>query len=402
MPPTWTPPTKRLAVVGMLLVGLFVVYLARRILTPMILAGLLALILGPLIGLLQRRLRLRRGVAVAVAYLGFVGAMVAIPILFIPALGRSAAALDLPAIINELSAWAIATLESLRMFSLFGYAVDLSSSVDPLIEALSNSGEGLEIDFGRVFGGAWAVTSAVFSGAVAFLTTTIVALVLSVYIASAAGRENSPGWYDLVPAPFVPEARILGARVSRVWTDYLRGQLTVAVVVGVFTTIVLFALGTPGALVLGVIGGFFNIIPTFGPIFAGFVAALVALIQGSDRINVSNVVFALIVVGAYAIIQQLESNLITPRILGGAMAVSPLAILIGILVGFSGAGVLGAVVAVPVVATLREIFFYMRAKLVEEEPYPDGPPLPRRTLRDRWEQISPSLSGRAEDSEEEE
>lgn len=380
--------------------GLFILYLARNILTPMVLAGLLALVLSPLIGFLQRRLRLRRGVAVAIAYLGFVGAMVAIPILFIPALARSAAALDFPAITSELSAWAVTTLESLRTFSLFGYAVDLSSSVDPLIEALTNGGEGdLEIDFGRVFGGAWAVTSAVFGGAVAFLTSTLLAVVLSIYIASATGRENSRGLSDLVPAPFVPEVRILGARVSRVWADYLKGQLTVALVVGVLTAIVLFALGVPGALILGLIGGLFNIIPTFGPIFAGLVAALVALVQGSDRLNVSNVVFALIVVGAYTIIQQLEANVITPRILGGAMAVSPLAIMIGILVGFSGAGVLGAVVAVPVVATLREIFVYLRAKLVDEDPYPDGPPPPRRTLKDRWEKISGSGSG--DDSEEE-
>jgi predicted PurR-regulated permease PerM len=385
----------------MLLVGLLVVYMARGILTPVVLAGLLALILNPFIGFLQRRLRLRRGFAVAIVYLAFVGAMVAIPILFIPALGRSAAALDLPAIIDELSAWAVATLESLRTFSFFGYSVDLSSSIDPLIETLSGGGEGLEVDLGRVFGGAWAVTSAVFSGAVAFVTSTILALVLSIYIASAIGREKPSGWYDLVPAPFVPEARILGARVARVWTDYLRGQLTVAVVVGILTTIVLFALGTPGALVLGVIGGVFNIIPTFGPIFAGFVAALVALIQGSDRLNVSNVFFALIVLGAYTVIQQLESNLITPRILGDAMAVSPLAILIGILVGFSGAGVLGAVVAVPVVASGREIFLYVRSKLVEEEPYPDGPPTRRRTLKDRWEEMVPSSPDVEEESESE-
>ncbi|MEX1004220.1 MAG: AI-2E family transporter [Acidimicrobiia bacterium] len=399
MPPSWTAPTKRLAVVGMLLVGLFVVYLARGILTPVVLAALLALILSPIIGSLRRRLRLPRGAAVAVVYLVFVGAMVAIPILFVPALGRSAAALDLPAIIDELSAWAVGTLESLRAFSLFGYEVDLRSSVDPLIETLTSGGEGMEVDLGRVFGGAWAVTAAVFSGAVAFVTSTILALVLSIYIASAMGRERSSGWYELVPAPFVPEARILGARVSRVWTAYLRGQLTVAVVVGILTTIVLYALGTPGALVLGVIGGVFNIIPTFGPIFAGVVAALVALVQGSDRFDVSNVVFALIVLGAYVVLQQLESNLIAPRILGDAMAVSPLAILIGILVGFSGAGVLGAVVAVPVVATAREIFLYVRSKLVEEDPYPDGPPQPRRTFKDRWEEISPSSPDPEEDSE---
>jgi predicted PurR-regulated permease PerM len=187
-----------------------------------------------------------------------------------------------------------------------------------------------------------------------------------------------------------------------VWTEYLRGQLTVAVAVGILTAIVLFALGTPGALVLGVIGGFFNIIPTFGPIFAGLVAALVALVQGSDRLNVSNVVFAVIVVGAYAVIQQLESNVITPRILGGTLAVSPLVILLGILVGFSGAGVLGAVVAVPVVASGREIFLYVRAKLVDEDPYPDGPPPPRRTLKDRWDQFSSSSSERDNVPDEEE
>jgi predicted PurR-regulated permease PerM len=384
----------------MLLVGLVVLYLARGIFTPVVLAFLLALMLNPLIGLLQRRLRFRRGAAVAVVYLGFVGAMVAIPILFIPALTRSAAALDLPAIINELRDWAVATLESMRTVNLFGYSMDLDSSVDPLIETLTSGGEGLEVDLGRVFGGAWAVTSAVFGGAVALVTSTILALVLSIYIASAIGREKQSGWYNLVPAPYVPEVRILGARVSRVWTDYLRGQLTVAVVVGVVTTIVLFALGVPGALVLGVIGGVLNIIPTFGPIFAGIVAALVALIQGSERFNVSNVVFALIVLGAYVVLQQLESNLIAPRILGDAMAVSPLAILIGILVGFSGAGVLGAVVAVPVVASGREIFLYVRSKLVEEDPYPDGPPPPRRTLRDRWEEMS-SSSGTADGSEEE-
>jgi predicted PurR-regulated permease PerM len=384
----------------MLLVGLVVLYLARGIFTPVVLAFLLALMLNPLIGLLQRRLRFRRGAAVAVVYLGFVGAMVAIPILFIPALTRSAAALDLPAIINELRDWAVATLESMRTVNLFGYSMDLDSSVDPLIETLTSGGEGLEVDLGRVFGGAWAVTSAVFGGAVALVTSTILALVLSIYIASAIGREKQSGWYNLVPAPYVPEVRILGARVSRVWTDYLRGQLTVAVVVGVLTTIVLFALGVPGALVLGVIGGVLNIIPTFGPIFAGIVAALVALIQGSERFNVSNVVFALIVLGAYVVLQQLESNLIAPRILGDAMAVSPLAILIGILVGFSGAGVLGAVVAVPVVASGREIFLYVRSKLVEEDPYPDGPPPPRRTLRDRWEEMS-SSSGTADGSEEE-
>jgi predicted PurR-regulated permease PerM len=390
MPPSWTAPTKRLVSVGVVLLGLFVIYLARGILTPVVLGSLLALMLAPFIAFLHLRLRLHRGLAIAATYLLLVGAIVAIPLVFVPALAKSAAALDLPAILDQMTAWAVSTLESFRTFGFFGSSIDLSSSIDPIIETLQEGGRGLEIDFGAVFGGAWAVTSAVFSGVVAFLTSTILVLVISVYVSASVDQKARNGWYGLVPEAFVPEVRILGARVGRIWTDYLRGQLTVAVVVGVLTTVVLFGLGVPGALVLGVIGGFFNIIPTFGPIFAGVVAAVVALVQGSTRFDVSNVVFALIVAGAYTVIQQVESNLITPRILGGAMAVSPLAILIGILVGFSAAGVVGAIVAVPVVATGREVLGYVLAKLVDEDPYPDGPPVPRPTMKERWERIRPA------------
>ncbi|HSJ29425.1 MAG TPA: AI-2E family transporter [Acidimicrobiia bacterium] len=402
MPPSWTAPTKRLVSVAVVFLALFIVYLARGILTPVVLGSLLALMLAPLIAFLHARLHLHRGLAVAVTYLLLVGAIVAIPLVFVPALVKSAAALDFPAILDQMTAWAISTLESFRTFGLFGTSVDLSSSIDPVIAALEEGGQGLDIDFGVVFGGAWAVTSAVFSGVVVFLTSTILVLVISVYVSASVDQEARNGWYRLVPAAFVPEARILGARVGRIWTDYLRGQLTVALVVAVFTTVVLFGLGVPGALVLGVMGGFFNIIPTFGPIFAGVVAALVALVQGSTRFDVSNVVFALIVVGAYILIQQIESNLITPRILGGAMAVSPLAILIGILVGFSAAGVVGAVVAVPVVATGREVLGYVMAKLVDEDPYPDGAPAPRPTMKERWEKIRPGTSDDADDAEREE
>lgn len=390
MPQSWTPSTKRIVVMAMVLVAIFIIYLARTILTPLVLGGLLALILSPLIEILHRRLRFPRGLAVAVAYLVFVGAIVLGPVLFIPALARSAAALDVPVIIAEVTEYAVRTLESLRNLEVFGYAVDVSSSVDPLIETLTTGGEGgLDIDFGMVFGGAWAVTSAVFSGVIAFLTSTLLALVISIYLSASADQRTRRRWYELLPPAYIPEARILGERISRVWTDYLRGQLTVALVVGALTSLILFALGVPGALVLGVIGGLFNIIPTFGPIFAGVISAVVALVQGSYRFDIGNVLFALIVVGAYVLIQQLESSVITPRILGGAMAVSPLAILVGILVGFSAAGVLGAVVAVPVVATGREVFRYARAKLADEDPYPEGRPAPRPTLRDRWEKVRP-------------
>jgi predicted PurR-regulated permease PerM len=380
----------------MVLVIIFVVYLARGILTPFVLAGLLALALGPLIGVLQRRLRFRRGFAVAAAYLLLAGVLVAIPLVFIPALARSAGALDLTQIAESLTEWVVSILESLRTFTLFGATFDLSSTLDPLIEQLQ-SDEGFEFDFEQLFGGAWAVTSAIFTSVLGFLTTSLLALVLSIYISSSVHGESRSGVYGLVPAQYQPEVRILGARIARVWTDYLRGQLTVALVVGAMTTVIMFALGMPGALIIGVIGGLLNIVPTFGPIFASVVAALVALVQGSYRLNVSNLVFALIVVGAYTVIQQLESSVITPRILGGAMSVSPIAVLLGILIGFSAAGILGAIVAVPVVATGKVVFNYAQAKLVDRDPFPDGMPPPKRTVKDRIDRLRNVVNGNSDE-----
>lgn len=393
MPQPWSPATKRLVVVALVLVGLWVAYLARGLLTPLVLGLLLALVLNPVIGFLQRRLHFRHGLAVAASYLLFLAAVVVIPLLFIPALVRSAAALDIMAIVTRLTEWAIDVLRSFRVVEVLGSRIDLRSSIDPLIESLRQEGEGLDFDIAAVLGGAWDVTSAVFTGVVGVLTTLLLALVISIYLAGSFDRRARAWMYSLAPVGHGDEMRILGARIARVWTGYLSGQLTVALVVGTVTALIMFALGLPGALVIGVIGGFFNIIPTFGPIFAAGVAAVVALIQGSYRLDVSNVIFALIVVGAYAVIQQLESNVLTPRILGGAVDVSPLAILLGILVGFSTAGVLGAIVAVPVVATGREVLRYVQAKLVDLDPFPEGPPPPRPTLISRLERLRQRASG---------
>lgn len=384
---SWSPATKRTVVVALVLIGFLILYLGRSIFTPFVLALLLALVLSPAIDFFRSRLRFRHGAAVAVSYLLFVAVIVIVPVLLVPALVESAAAIDVVAIVDSATERAIETLESFRTVEIFGSELDLSSSIDPLLENLRREGQGFDFDLAAIFGEAWNITSAVFASVLGIFTTALLSLVMSVYLAGSVDRGARAWMYSLVPDAYNEEIRILGARIARVWTGYLRGQLTVAVVIGILTALTMFALGLPGALVVGVIGGFLNIVPTFGPIFASVIAAAVALAQGSYRFDVSNWVFALIVVGAYTVIQQLESSVITPRILGGAVAVSPLAILLGILVGFSAAGILGAIVAVPVVATGRELLMYVQAKLKDEAPFPDGVPPPRPTLRSRLENL---------------
>jgi predicted PurR-regulated permease PerM len=113
-----------------------------------------------------------------------------------------------------------------------------------------------------------------------------------------------------------------------------------------------------------------ELIPNLGPFLAAVPAVIVALIQGSTYLGVNNLIFALIVVGLYILIQQLENTLIVPRILGEAVDLHPLVVMVGVVVGASAAGILGALLAAPVIASVREIASYLYAKILGEEPYP--------------------------------
>ena len=110
-------------------------------------------------------------------------------------------------------------------------------------------------------------------------------------------------------------------------------------VVGVMTTIGLAALGMPGALYLGIIAGLLEIIPNLGPIIAAVPAVIVALIQGSASLPISNLAFAGLIILFYILVQQVEDKLIVPRVLGAALELPPLIVMTGIVVGASVGGI---------------------------------------------------------------
>ena len=90
------------------------------------------------------------------------------------------------------------------------------------------------------------------------------------------------------------------------------------VIMGVTTGIAVWLIGVPGAFVLGLIAGLLEVIPTFGPIIATIPAVLVALVQGSVRFpEMNNVLFGVLVIVVYVLLQQLESQLVSPRVLVG-------------------------------------------------------------------------------------
>jgi predicted PurR-regulated permease PerM len=161
----------------------------------------------------------------------------------------------------------------------------------------------------------------------------------------------------------------LGRAIRNVWLAYLRGQLLMALIMGLVTWGVSAALGLRFAWLIGLIAGILETVPNFGPILAAAIAAVVAAIWGSGVLDVPNWAFALIVIAAFFVLQQLESLLLSPYITGRQVEMHPLLVLVSVIAGgLIGAaliplvgGVIGAYLAVPVVATVRVIYRHLQA-----------------------------------------
>ena len=234
---------------------------------------------------------------------------------------------------------------------------------------------------------------------------------LSLYMTKDAPRIRA---YvaGLFPASYQSEVVDLLRRMGYIWQSFFRGQIVLSFTIGFVTWAALTAVGMPGALLLGILAGALEALPNLGPIFAMVPAIIIALIQGSDvlaPLGISNVGFALIIVAIYFIIQQLENNILVPRIIGSSVNLHPIIVICGVFLGFQVFGILGALLAAPVIATLRVLGSYIHAKLLGYPPFADqDKPQPgrdgffyRRTLTgDQLEVQSQTVAAGASDSPE--
>ncbi|MCX7839570.1 MAG: AI-2E family transporter, partial [Anaerolineae bacterium] len=192
----------------------------------------------------------------------------------------------------------------------------------------------------------------------------LVTLVLSFYLlleAETLGRNID----NAIPEEYREEWRNIKTEFNRIWSSFLRGQVLLAIIIGTMVTITLTILGVPNALVLGLLAGLLEVVPNLGPVLAMIPAVLVALLRGSTLWAIDPVVFALIVVGAYFVIQQLENHLIVPKVIGSSVDLPPVVVIIGALAGASLAGVLGIFLAAPMLATARVVAKFLLRKLLE-------------------------------------
>lgn len=396
----WSRPTKYIVGAGLFLFGVYVLYLLRPVVTLLVIAALIAFVLMPVVSFLHTRLKLPQTVAVLVAYLLLIVLVLLSPLLFVPAVIEGfnvIVDLDYQILVDQVLEWTRNTLYQLSTVEtyFFGIPIDLSGIAGPALERLQSIGStpitlpSAETLFNSVtsaatitFDVATSVAGTVFSGALAFIFTLFYALYMSL-----DAHKFGPSFLRIVPQPHRPEIAKLLSRLRRIWRAYFRGQLNLMFIIGLVIWIGGMGLGMPGAFALGIIAGVMEIIPGLGPFLAAVPAVIVALIQGSTYIDVSNVTFALIVILFYWGVQQLENNFVVPRVLGEAVELHPLVVMVGVVVGASVGGILGALLAAPVIASTREIVSYLYAKILDEDPFPPQAEEPHERASSWQEQL---------------
>jgi predicted PurR-regulated permease PerM len=360
--PHWSPRLKLTVVLMMVGFGLFLLYLIRAAIAPLVIAVLLAFILAPIIGWFQNRLHTRRSLAALLVYLILLLVISVIPLVIIPPLAAQSTALssNIQQLIKQTETFVG------RSYYIAGYTINIQVAIERAIGSLQGLVQPI---FSQTLQFAMeAISSMVW---VVFIT------VVSFYLAKDAPALNR--WLDHLPPVSYREDFIrLRGELNLVWSSFLRGQITLALVVLLIFTTAGFILGLPFALAMGALAGALEFIPSLGHGIWLACALILALFAGSTWMPIPNWIFALIILGLHLFYQQFDLNYLIPRIVGRRVRLPPLVIILGIVIGALTAGVLGVLLAAPTIASARVLGRYIYANLLDEDPFPktNAPDLP--------------------------
>jgi predicted PurR-regulated permease PerM len=181
------------------------------------------------------------------------------------------------------------------------------------------------------------------------------------------------------PPDFRRDARMIFLEIKEIWAAYLRSQIALMAIVGIVFSIVWLAIGLPGALIIGILAGLLTIIPDLGPLIAVIVAIAVALLEGSLYLPLSNFWFSMLVLAIYMVLINLKNIWLRPRLMGRSVHLHEGLVFIAIIAAVLLQGILGAIIVVPVIASVLAIGRYLKAGIMGY-----GPVL-REDLLEAWE-----------------
>ena len=336
-----------LSAAAVVVATLAVLYLMSTVLLTLGLSAVIAYVLLPVARLLElampwrrRQPGLSRIVSIALIFLTGLGAFAGALILVIPPTIRQSRRFieGFPGFFDS----ARATVE----FWIAEYSERIPQDIrDRAEETLSNVG-------GVLGEAAWNVvtqTLGVISGSFALIIGLATAPILIFYLMKDSEPIQS-SLYAPFPSALRPYLREIMGIINRTLGGYIRGQLTLGLIVGIIVAVGLLLLGVPFAVILGIVAAITELIPIIGPWIGGAVGVLVTLATAPDKV--------LWVILLYLGVQLAENALLVPRIQAGSLKMHPIAVILVITVASQYFGLWGIILGPPLVAMVKEIIVY--------------------------------------------
>lgn len=347
----WSSTTKRVVVALFAIAALYIVYRAGDIVRPFIWAGVLAFVLLPVVGLLERRLALPRTAAAGVVFVGLLAAIIGGARLLVPLaldqvrdLQRTA-----PSLVANAQNTLVQTADQIGLQD-FNVVIANFAGVSELTQMVARGAVPFIVGLGH------------------FLLELLVFLIATFFLLRDAPRLFQ--WFRrILPASQRNELIPLFAQVNTLLGRYVRGQMFLIGVMSTVTFIGLSILQVPFVLLLAIMTGVLEVIPIVGPITAGAIACLVALGHPAPW-GLSQIWYVAIVAVMYTVLRHAEDYFVIPFVIGRIVRLHPAVVIFSLLTGGALYGLLGVLVAVPVAATLRLVVIYVGAKLRDEDPFP--------------------------------
>lgn len=349
-----------IVIVGALLVKF------QFIITPLLIALVLAYLLHPIASFFQTKLRFSWNASAAVIF--FIIVLLLIGLLTLGGVGLVQQVQSLVAIVQD----AITTLPQLidklssQAYQIGPFEIDLRS-LDIDLKALSSQLLGLVQPLLNSTG---SLVSTLAGGAANFLGWALFVILVSYFVLAESGGLRSSMFTVDIPG-YNDDINRLTRELGRIWNAFLRGQFIIFFLAVAVYSIVLSVLGVRYAISLAFLAGLARFVPYVGPAINWTILVLVSYFQVFKLFGLSPFYYTLLVLITALVIDQIFDNIISPRILSAALKVHPAAVLVAAIVAANLFGILGVVVAAPILATAALLWKYIMRKMLDVNPWPE-------------------------------
>ncbi len=375
--PRWGSVTK--LVVTLTAVVILGVLLVRflGIIGPILMALILAYLLHPLAALLTRKLPVSWKLTVNLIYILIL--IILLSLLTWGGVGLIGQIQNLITAVQNYATQLPIFIENLshQVFTLGPLKIDLSN-----IDWVSIGQQVLsyiEPALGKLGG----LVGTLATSAVSVLGWTAFVVIVSYFLLLESGglregilRIDIPGYTD--------DIRRLSQKLSTIWNAFLRGQLIIFFSKVISYTVLMTIIGVHYAIGVALIAGLASFLPYIGPAINWIVLGLITYFQGANPFGFSPLIYTIFAIAVGLVIDQVFDNLVAPRIMAQTLKVHPAFVLIAAIIGANLFGLLGIILAAPILATLQLVGRYTARKLLDRDPWPPEEDIPQPPRVPRW------------------